>query len=131
MSARYEVHALGPWTEPVTKNRSSCSAFKAKWQGTLDLLEYESDQLRAREIRLDVDVQQGDIRIDGMLRANAKVGFPGVRVHLIGTRVGDLVYATDQYESRYSGDSHESWQANVRAIALALVALRAVDRWRE
>jgi hypothetical protein len=62
-----------------------------------------------------------------MLRANAKVGFPGVRV-AFGSKHGPLTYATDAYEDRYYGDP-PAWQANVRAIALSLQALRAVDRY--
>lgn len=129
MSLHYEMYPLGPWTDPVTKPRQSCSAFRATWSATIDLLEREASMLSTRLIRIDIDVREGDIRLDGLLRADAKVTFPGVRVHLIGTKFGDLQYATDRYESRYSGDRLKSWQANIRAIALALEALRAVDRY--
>jgi hypothetical protein len=61
----------------------------------------------------------GSIRRDGMLYANAKVNSPGVKVSF-DSRHGPLTYAADQYRT---------WQANVRAIALALEALRAVDRY--
>ena len=44
------------------------------------------------------------------------------------SRFGPLRYATDAYEQEYYGGL-TSWQANVRAIALALEALRAVDRY--
>jgi hypothetical protein len=44
------------------------------------------------------------------------------------SRFGPLRYATDRYAPRWSGDP-PGWQANVRAIALALQALRAVDRY--
>jgi hypothetical protein len=41
---------------------------------------------------------------------------------------GPLRYATDAYERDW-GHGMPSWQANLRAIALTLEALRAIDRW--
>lgn len=102
--------------------------FKASWPDTLDLLGHELGYLDARRIVLQVDVFSGDIRRDGMLRANAKVGFPGVRISF-ESRYGPLTYATDAYERQYGWSKLDGWQANVRAIALGLVALRAVDRY--
>jgi hypothetical protein len=61
-----------------------------------------------------------------MLRSNAKVGFPGVRV-AFESKHGPLTYATDKYDQVYYSDT-PGWQANIRAIALGLEALRAVDR---
>lgn len=116
---RFEIRPIGNWTDPVTEYRASRYRFKAAWSDTLNLLNYEADQLGATLIVLQIDVTEGDIRRDGMLRANARVGFPGVRVSL-DSRHGPLTYATDAYET---------WQANVRGLALALQALRAVDRY--
>lgn len=124
---RYEIRPLGPWTDPVTEERQSSGRFKVKWQTTLYLLGRETEQLGATLVVIQVDVTEGDLRRDGMLRANARVGFPGVRVSF-DSRHGPLTYATDQYEQRWYGDP-PSWQANVRAISLALEALRAVDRY--
>ncbi len=42
---------------------------------------------------------------------------------------GPLRYATDAHERQYAGLGMEGWQADVGAIALALTALRAVDRY--
>jgi len=117
---QYEIRPLGIWTDPVTEPRKPAHAFRASWNQTLDLLGYETWQLDAELVIFQIDVTEGDIRVrDGMLRANAKVAFPGVRV-AFESRYGPLTYATDQYAS---------WQANIRAIALALEALRAVDRY--
>lgn len=115
---RYEIRPLGVWTGPVTKSRPYCR-FRAAWLDTLDLLARETEQLGARLVVLQVDVTEGDIRRDGMLRANAKVGFPGVRVSF-ESRHGPLTYATDRFDG---------WQDNIRAVALSLQALRAVDRY--
>jgi len=124
---RYEIRPLGNWTDPVTDPRASTARFRAKWADTLDLLSRETDLLGATLVVLQVDVTEGDIRRDGMLRANAKVGFPGVRVSF-ESKFGPLTYATDAYEQWY-GQDMPGWQANIRAIALALEALRAVDRY--
>lgn len=100
--------------------------FRASWRDTLELLGYELDLLSARDVVLEVDVTEGDVRLDGMLRANARVSHPGVRI-AFDSSVGPLVYATDRYEARWSEQA--SWQQNVRAIALGLEALRKVDRY--
>ncbi len=116
---RLEIQPIGNWTDPVTKGRASQYRFRATWTDTLDLLIGEAEQLGATLVVLQVDCAPGDIRRDGMLYAKARVGFPGVRVSF-DSRHGPLTYATDAYET---------WQANVRALALALQALRAVDRY--
>ncbi len=115
----YQIRPLGPWIGPVTRNRQPAHRFRAAWQDTLDLIGKETAALGARVVVIQVDVAEGDLRRDGMLRANAKVGFPGVRVSF-DSRHGPLTYATDTYTE---------WRANVRAIALSLQALRAVDRY--
>jgi hypothetical protein len=115
---RYEIRPLGLWTAPVTRSRPYCR-FRANWPDTLDLLGREAEKLGARLVVLQVDATEGEVRRDGMLRANARVGFPGVRVSF-ESRHGPLTWATDRYDR---------WQDNVRAVALSLEALRAVDRY--
>lgn len=122
---RYEIRPLGPWPEPVTTSRGSSSTFRASWPDTLALLGREVELLDGTLLVLQVDVTEGEIRRDGMLRTNARAAFPGVRVSF-GSRHGPLTYATDQYDRP---GALPGWQANVRAIALALQALRAVDRY--
>lgn len=116
---RYEIRPLGPWIGPVTECRKSGYQFRASWDDTLKLLRREAELLDATTLVVQVDADPADIRLDGMLRARARVGYPGVKVSL-DSRHGPLTYATDAYES---------WQANVRAIALSMQALRAVDRY--
>lgn len=115
---RYEIRPLGTWLGSVTTNRAPARRFSASWPSTLDLLGKETEQLGAKLVVVQVDVVEADIRRDGMIRASAKVGFPGVRVSF-ESRFGPLTYATDAYDG---------WQANVRAVGLGLEALRAVDR---
>jgi hypothetical protein len=121
MSAFYVVRPTGAWLEPATpaSKRRSRYTFKASWSDTIDLLERELRHLRARDVVLQLDVQERDIRMDGMLRANATPQHPGVRISFESVH-GPLTYATD---------SCAYWQHNVRSIALGLEALRAVDRY--
>jgi hypothetical protein len=104
---------LRHWTE---RERSR---FRAPWSKTLTLLRRELEHLDARTIVLQVAMREGDIRQDGYPRANAKAEHPGV-ILAFESRHGPLSYAVDTYDD---------WQDNIRAIALALEALRAVDRY--
>jgi len=124
----YQIRPLGPWAGPVTGDRKSSGVFRASWDDTLARLRDEVALLDGEyPIVIQVDADETDIRADGMLRARASVGFPGVAVSF-QSRFGPLRYATDAYEQRY-GAALPGWQANVRAIALALEDLRAVDRY--
>jgi hypothetical protein len=126
---RWQIRPLGPWLGPVTGDRKSSGVFKASWDDTLTLLGNEMEALGGDGAAIvQIDVQAFDVRADGMLKSRAQVGnFPGVVVSF-DSRHGPLRYATDAYEQQWSG-SPPGWQANVRAIALSLVSLRAVDRY--
>lgn len=125
----WQIEPLGPWTRPETDPRASSGRFRASWDDTLALLLREIDHLQPTDaIAVRVDIEAGDVRRDGMLRARARVGFPGVIVSFTSDIHGPLTYATDAYEQRWHGDL-PGWQANLRAIALSLEALRAVDRY--
>jgi hypothetical protein len=118
---RYQFRPLGPWHGPATPpGARERSPFKAGYEATLDLLWREIAMLGGQDLVLQVDLAERDIRIDGLPRANARYGAnPGVVVSFASTH-GPLRYATDAYTD---------WRANLRAIALSLQALRAVDRY--
>lgn len=124
---RYEFRPLQHWDRPVTPARASSGRFRAEWKSTQELLGKEVEQLGGRLVVLQIDATEADLRLDGMLRSNAKVRFPGVRISFESI-YGSLTYATDAYDRVYNQDP-PGWQANIRAIALALQALRAVDRY--
>lgn len=116
----FTLTPLGQWGDAETPpQRRTRGPFTAGWQNTLDLLCYEVSRLGGRQVTVGIDVTSGDFRRDGMLRQDARVGFPGVRV-TFDSRHGTLVYGTDVYKD---------WRDNVRGIALGLEALRAVDRY--
>jgi hypothetical protein len=121
---QWQMEPLPHWTYPETRGRHR-SPFTAKWSDTLRLLERELRQLGVTgAVALRVCAAESDIRRDGMLRASAKPWHPGVALSF-NSHYGSLTYPCDTY----SGTADMAgWQANCRAIALSLEALRAVDR---
>lgn len=108
---------------PADQRRSSWT-FKAPWSATLELLERELRHLGASRIVIGCGLREQDIRRDGWPRADARQpAHPGVEISFDGVPltgpIGRMVYATDVCMR---------WEHNVRAIALGLEALRAVDR---
>lgn len=116
---RYRMRPLGAWMDATTEARRSGAVFTASWPSTLELLGRETEKLGAELVVMQVDVTEGEIRLDGMLRSKAVVRHPGVAVS----------FESDHGPLRYATDTYDTWKANVRAIALALQALRAVDRY--
>lgn len=115
---QYQFRPIDVW--PGTKtSRPVSSRFKAGWTATLDLLERELKHLAARDIVIQAFVHLSQVRNDGMLRADAKPFQHGVI----------LAFQSKHGPLKYPCDSYDYWQDNVRAIALALEALRTVDRY--
>lgn len=110
------------------------SRFTASWSNTLNLLEREVYALQNREMDdpvIMIDITEHDLRLDGQLRANARPSTDAVAI-AFESRRGPLIFRCDRYDAKPSGRSsgmRELWQHNVRAIALTLEALRAVDRY--
>lgn len=101
--------------------------FSAKWLDTLDLLYREVDMLDGRDLVIEVDLTEADLRLDGTIRAKARASSPAVIVSF-ESKHGPLMYRCDRFYAQYSGQP-DDWQQNVRAIALTLESLRAVDRY--
>lgn len=103
--------------EPTARRRPS--PFKVNWTSTIRLLETELRALKARDVVLRLAVTEDQIRVDGGVRANARIKDPSV---ILEFRSGpDLL--------SFPCDRFNWWEDNVRAIALALEALRKVDRY--
>ncbi|SNS59050.1 molecular chaperone DnaJ [Rhodococcoides kyotonense] len=99
------------------------SNFSAPWRSTLDLLDRELHYLgtgnRNAPAVLQIAMREQDFRLDGMPRANAVPSHPGV-ILAIESNKGPLSFPCDRFDR---------WQDNLRAIALALEALRKIDRY--
>lgn len=126
----YTVRPIDTWPNgTLTPDHArQFSRFKASWRDTLGVLDRELDQLRATNVVMMLDVAERDCRLDGQLRADAKPGHPGV-ILAFDSKHGPLKYATDTFKGTGYQGFIPGWQANVRAIALGLEALRRVDRY--
>jgi len=116
---RYQIRPLAPERGPTPGAERKGGSFRTTYATTLRDLEYEAERLGATLVVIQVDADERWIRQDGMLYARAVVDSPAVRVSF-ESRHGPLSYATDRYLN---------WVDNLRAIALSLQALRAVDRY--
>lgn len=114
----YTVRPLEPWIGPATAARRD-SPFTATWGDTLDLLDREIRMLGGKSWVLQIDVTERWIRNDGQLYYRAQPESPAIRV-CFESRHGPQTYPCDAFWH---------WQANVRAVALSLEALRKVDRY--
>jgi hypothetical protein len=113
---------LTAWGHPETPRhlRKPRHTFRAPWSSTLDLLAREVRALAGGNVIIGAFLAESAIRLDGMPRSGAPAPLhPGIELSF-DSRHGRLTYATDVYDH---------YEANVRAIALALEALRAVDRY--
>lgn len=127
MTLRYTTRPISDrtWLRPAGERKRS--QFDATWTRTLQQLEKEIDHLGGRDVVIEVDVRERDIRVDGMLRAAARAESPAVVVAFDTRNHGPMLYRCDRYLSSWS--NRPGWQENIRAIALTLESLRAVDRY--
>ncbi|GAB2733051.1 hypothetical protein [Nocardioides pakistanensis] len=112
------VRPIQTWPGTLTTSRRR-SNFSAPWSDTLELLAREIKALGGRDVVLQVAMAETDFRLDGFPRANAKASHPGVILSL-ESKHGPLSWPCDTFTT---------WQDNIRAVALAMEALRKVDRY--
>jgi hypothetical protein len=113
---------LHQWPGERTKEREY-ARFKASWLQTLDLLEYELGKLRASHVVIQIEDPEAHKRMrnDGSMTLADKHWPDKAGVVLtFESPKGNISMPCDRY--RY-------WRDNLRAIALSLEALRAVDRY--
>lgn len=108
-----------PDPQPPTEWTTRYSPFKANWTSTMHDFQRELRMLDARNVVLQLALKESQIRVDGQPYANAKVAHAGV-ILSFESRVGPLRYVCGEFKT---------WEANLRAIALGLEALRKVDRY--
>lgn len=107
-------------TWPGTETKSPQRApFGATYTSTLQVLDRELRQLGAKHPVLEMWVTDGQVRLDGALRADARPSKPGLI----------LSFESKHGPLRYPCDRFWHWQDNLRAIALGLEALRKVERY--
>lgn len=118
----------GAWPGPFTAPRAH-SPFTGSWSSTVEILEREVKALGGDRVVLQLAVAERDCRLDGWVRADARPEHPGAII-TFDSRHGPLRFATDRYQSAsWKRNPIPGWQANVRAIALALEGLRKFERY--
>lgn len=105
--------------EPTKRHLMKRAQFRATYGDTLKLLEYELSKLGASNIIVQAFFTEDQLRNDGWPRAAANPSAPGIIISF-NTREGPLSFPCDRYDT---------FDDNMRAIALSLEALRAVDRY--
>ncbi len=127
MSA-YTVRPLSDrtWLRPASARTPT--RFSSKWVDTEELLLAEVDHLDGRNLVVEVDVREQDLRLDGTLRANAREAATPAVVVAFESKHGPILHRCDTFIAPYTHQG-KHWQHNVRAIALTLQALRAVGRY--
>lgn len=115
------------WPEGWPNEDGRASPFSATYEDTLVILERELDMLGASDVTVAVDLANArGIRVDGGLKADAKVEYRGVVVSFDTRDHGHLTYSCDEF-TRFNRT--EAWRANLRAVALGLESLRRVERY--
>lgn len=124
----YTVRPLSDrtWVRPA--GRRLPTRFTSSWPETEELLLAEVGRLRGRDLVVEVDLREGDLRVDGRPKARAQAVTPAVVVAFETKQHGAMLYRCDTFDTQWS-DQGPAWQHNVRAIAKTLEALRAVDRY--
>jgi hypothetical protein len=109
---------INEWPGALTTHRRT-APFSATLAATMELLNRETRALAAADVRIQIAVPASKFRLDGMPYADAKATHPGI-ILTMRSKHGPLSYPCDTFTT---------WQDNLRAIALALEALRKVDRY--
>jgi hypothetical protein len=107
------------WPGEVRKPKDGTSPFSVGFVRLLEELEDELRHLHARDILIQAYFTHDQIRLDGWPKSTEKPSRPGV-ILSFAIKKGDLSFPCDTYAF---------WQDNLRAISLALKALRAVERY--
>lgn len=116
---QYTNKPIEKWPGASTKDRKRAQ-FTTPYGKTLQLLEKELEYLGASNVVIQIALEWKDIRNDGRPRAGARPSHPGIILSFDSKKKGPLSFPCDTYDS---------FEDNLRAISLALTALRAVDRY--
>lgn len=123
------VRPIGEWPGKRTSYRKvapfrqhdSGGTRKVPVGETLGLLRRELEMIGCRRAVIEAAFRDEDLRLDGWPKSSARTpGDPGVILRALDSKHGPLTYPCDTFTT---------WEDNLRAIALALEALRKVDRY--
>lgn len=119
------------WPDGWPRAGGKDSPFRAGYSDTLTLLDRELAHLRATDVTLALDTSERNCRLDGQIRADARVDYRGVILSFDTKEHGHLTYSCDAFTRPFygPGSRNQDWQHNLRAIAQGLEALRKVERY--
>lgn len=106
------------WPDVMTKTRKE-SPFSAPMRSTLSQLQIELRHVKARDVVMQIALEESQFRQDGYPRATAIPSHPGVILSM-NTPDGPLSFPCDTFRT---------WPDNLRAIVLTMERLRAVGRY--
>lgn len=126
-----DIQPMAKWPEREETTERRGAPFKATWNNTLHLLAFELDKLSARTVTLRTMHSPHDVRLDGKLRGDStNPKHPGVILTFEKFEGwSDERQQSEYVEMKFPCDTFGYWKDNVRAVALALEALRKVDRY--
>lgn len=122
--------ALPAW--PYLPRPKQPNRFQAGWTETLDKLEDEIEKIGGRDVLVGVVFSDDtQYRLDGSPKASFKVKHAGAEVSFdVPTDSGPIGGSpVARRRVTFHTDAYDNLGANLRAIALGLEALRAVDRY--
>lgn len=115
-----DVRPLTSWPgTPTPAFRRQRTPYRVGLRKTLQDLDRELRAIGGRGPLLEVAIDERQFRVDGRPYARATAEHPGVVLSIPRSDIGPL---------RFAADHLEHWQDNLRAIALTMEALRAVER---
>lgn len=136
---RATFRPLPAWPYPPQPIRAA--SYTTTYEETLWELQAEIEAIRGSEVVIGLVMTEADVRMDGMIKGNARPAYPGVELSF-DTRKGRLTFHTDRHRGYVTRVAYHrergsetvkrllaAWQDNLRSIALGLEALRAVDRY--
>jgi hypothetical protein len=123
-----KFEALDGWPNEYRDGKSEYERcrFKATWSKTKALLMRELEKVGAKGAVLMTGHYPRDITREGLPRVDARSPrFPGVVVAFQKWNLSVKRYDVIQFPC----ETYDHWEDNLRAIALSMEALRAVDRY--
>lgn len=118
MNIYFEPILQWPHTPTPARERRR-APFKAAWASTIDLVTRELRQVGAESVAVQSFHGRHERRVDGWPRADREASNPGVIVS----------FEANGQPLSFPCDTFDKWVDNLRAIGLALEALRKIDRY--